>query len=235
MSERKARRAYKCKILYDKNSVVGNSGTYRDRDYFCLSSFGLCEVPSFSFSLRRRFNIWLNYERWEAGRDRGVFWRKQQQVCCDRPDAYCTGGSTVSDGRREPGGHCSSNLLFGCSKAPVRASGLTLDQASDNAILIKRYDASEVVFDRYSAHLVVPRVFFASIPFPGDFSITDVDGYILVARAMTKGGITAFGEAIDPASLEDTTGNMNFPRYTVPRPRGSSGWEDPGGRRVRPA
>ncbi|MBF6568311.1 MAG: hypothetical protein IVW54_05485 [Candidatus Binataceae bacterium] len=103
-------------------------------------------------------------------------------------------------------------FIFGGSKARVRAIGLTLQQASANAIVIERYDSSKGVFDRYNAHMALPRTLFASVPFPGDFSVTDLDGHILVVGGMAKGGITALGEAIDPTNIEDITGNMNVPR-----------------------
>ncbi len=103
-------------------------------------------------------------------------------------------------------------FVFGGSKALVKSIGLSVSQNANDAAMIEKYNVSRGVFTIYPAHLVKPRTLFVSVPFPGDYPTEDLDGHILLVGGMSKDVITAFGEAVDPTNIEDTTGNLILPR-----------------------
>ena len=103
-------------------------------------------------------------------------------------------------------------FVFGGSKALVKSTGLSLSQNANDALIIEKYIESRGAFTIYKAHLVKMRSQFESVPFPGNFPAEDLDGHILVIGGMSKGIITAFGEAVDPTNIEDITGELNSPR-----------------------
>jgi hypothetical protein len=107
--------------------------------------------------------------------------------------------------------------VFGGTKSSVVTSGSSLTfNARENEASIETFDESRRTFTVYKAKLNAARSFFNSIPFPAVLEgfpqgAQDLDGHVLVVGGLSNGGLTNFGEAIDPVNIEDSTSNLNMP------------------------